>query len=184
MYEKQLRNVITKIGVFNQLSNNVQICFENDCGSVLFCLVQANPLSVNPTKWPNTLKQSVGKLPTNCLSVFGYFVNLALKGLTKSHLIHFTNKIVLVLNNSIRSSLWVLELTVLKLTQCYRNIFLTPYLLTNPLLIHSSQNLLFLTTRWEMQTYYIVTFHLMFRSIKSFDLNQKARVCLTRNFSK
>ena len=27
-----------------------------------------------------TLKQFVGKLPTNCLSVFGHFVNLALKG--------------------------------------------------------------------------------------------------------
>ena len=30
-----------------------------------------NPLSANPTKWPNTLKEIVGKLPTNCLSVFG-----------------------------------------------------------------------------------------------------------------
>ena len=40
-----------------------------------------NPLSANPTKWPNTLKQFVGKLPTNCLSVFGHFLNLALKGL-------------------------------------------------------------------------------------------------------
>ena len=40
-----------------------------------------NPLSANPTKWPNTLKQFVGKLPTNCLSVFGHFVDLALKGL-------------------------------------------------------------------------------------------------------
>ena len=38
-----------------------------------------NPLSANPTKWPNTLKQFVGKLPTNCLSVFGHFVNLVLK---------------------------------------------------------------------------------------------------------
>ena len=35
----------------------------------------------NPTKWPNTLKQFVGKLPTNCLSVFGHFINLVLKGL-------------------------------------------------------------------------------------------------------
>ena len=42
-----------------------------------------NPLSASPTKWPNTLKQFVGKLPTNFLSVFGHFVNLALKGLTK-----------------------------------------------------------------------------------------------------
>ena len=41
-----------------------------------------NPLSANPTKWSNTLKQFVGKLPTNCLSVFDHFVGLALKGLT------------------------------------------------------------------------------------------------------
>ena len=33
------------------------------------------------TKWPNTLKQFVGNLPTNCLSVFGHFVGLAFKGL-------------------------------------------------------------------------------------------------------
>ena len=33
-----------------------------------------NPLSANPTKWPNTLKQFVYKLPTNCLSVFEDFV--------------------------------------------------------------------------------------------------------------
>ena len=42
-----------------------------------------NPLSDNPTKWSNTLKQFVGKLPTNCLSVFDHFVKLALKGLSK-----------------------------------------------------------------------------------------------------
>ena len=40
-----------------------------------------NPVSANPTKWPNTLKQFVGNLQTNCLSVFGNFVNLELKGL-------------------------------------------------------------------------------------------------------
>ena len=40
-----------------------------------------NPLRANPIKWPNTLKQFVGKLPTNCLSVFGHFVNLVPKGL-------------------------------------------------------------------------------------------------------
>ena len=33
-----------------------------------------NPLSANPTKWPNTLKQFVGKLTTNCLSVIHHFV--------------------------------------------------------------------------------------------------------------
>ena len=35
----------------------------------------------NATKWSNTFKQFVGNLPTNCLSVFGHFVGLALKGL-------------------------------------------------------------------------------------------------------
>ena len=35
----------------------------------------------NLRKWPNTLKQFVGNLPTNCLSVFGHFMGLALKGL-------------------------------------------------------------------------------------------------------
>ena len=39
------------------------------------------PLSASFTKWSNTLKQFVGKLPTNCLSVFDHFVGLALKGL-------------------------------------------------------------------------------------------------------
>ena len=38
-----------------------------------------NPLSANPTKWSNTLKQLVGNLPANCLSVFDHFVGLALK---------------------------------------------------------------------------------------------------------
>ena len=42
-----------------------------------------NPLSANSTKWSNTLKQFVGKLPTNCLSVFDHFVELALKGLKR-----------------------------------------------------------------------------------------------------
>ena len=40
-----------------------------------------NPLSANPRKWPNTLKQFVGKLATNCLSVSDHFLKLALKGL-------------------------------------------------------------------------------------------------------
>ena len=40
-----------------------------------------NPLNTNPAKWSNTLKQFVGNLPTNCLSVFDYFVKLAFKGL-------------------------------------------------------------------------------------------------------
>ena len=40
-----------------------------------------NAISANFRKWSNTLKQFVGNLPTNCLSVFGHFVGLALKGL-------------------------------------------------------------------------------------------------------
>ena len=43
-----------------------------------------NALSANITKWSNTLKQFVGKLPTNCLSVYDHFVGLALKGLKLS----------------------------------------------------------------------------------------------------
>ena len=43
-----------------------------------------NPLSVNPTKWSDTLKQFVGNLRTNCLSVFDHFVGLALKRLKTS----------------------------------------------------------------------------------------------------
>ena len=38
-----------------------------------------NPLSAKFIKWSNTLKQFVGKLPTNCLIVFDHFVGLALK---------------------------------------------------------------------------------------------------------
>ena len=52
-----------------------------------------NPSSAIPTKWSNTLKQFVGKLPTNCLSVFGHFVGLALKGL-KYTFVLFTSLIL------------------------------------------------------------------------------------------
>ena len=43
-----------------------------------------NPLSANPEKWSNTLKQIVGNLSTICLSVFDHFMNLALKGLRRT----------------------------------------------------------------------------------------------------
>ena len=43
------------------------------------------PLSAKLTKWPNTLKQFVNNLLTNCLSVFGHFVGLTLKGLKKGY---------------------------------------------------------------------------------------------------
>ena len=45
--------------------------------------VSLNHLNFNPTKWSNTLKQFVGKLPTNCLSVVDHFMGLALTGLTE-----------------------------------------------------------------------------------------------------
>ena len=40
-----------------------------------------NSLSPNLTKLSKTLKQVIGNLPTNFLSVFDYFVGLALNGL-------------------------------------------------------------------------------------------------------
>ena len=46
-----------------------------------FFFINSNFLSANPIKWSNTLKQFVGNLPTNCLSVFDHFMGLALKGL-------------------------------------------------------------------------------------------------------
>ena len=51
--------------------------------------MKLNPLSANPTKWSNTLKQFVGELPMNCVSVFDHFVGLALKGLNIFAIIWF-----------------------------------------------------------------------------------------------
>ena len=48
-----------------------------------------NTLSASSTKWSNTLKQFVPKLPTNCLSVLDHFVILALKGLKLNDLLNF-----------------------------------------------------------------------------------------------
>ena len=52
-----------------------------DSFAIAILKIKINPLSANFTKWSNTLKQFVGKLPTNCLSVFDHFVGLAFKGL-------------------------------------------------------------------------------------------------------
>ena len=52
----------------------------SSCSHFVFCIF--NPLSTNPIKWSNSLKQFVGNLPTNYLSLFDHFVKLALKGLT------------------------------------------------------------------------------------------------------
>ena len=40
-----------------------------------------NALSANFTKSSNTLKKFVGKLATNCFTMFDHFVELTLKGL-------------------------------------------------------------------------------------------------------
>ena len=53
---------------------------EKKLNTLLNKISEVNPLSANPIKWPNTLKQFVGKLLTNCLRVFDHFVRLALKG--------------------------------------------------------------------------------------------------------
>ena len=56
-------------------------CKKSQCATNHCNCTAVNLLSANPTKWSNTDKQFVGKLPTNCLSVFDHFVKLALKGL-------------------------------------------------------------------------------------------------------
>ena len=50
----------------------------------MFILSNDNPLSAKFIKWSNTLKQFVGKLPTNCLSVFDHFSGLALKEISRN----------------------------------------------------------------------------------------------------
>ena len=88
-------DVILNIGVsikksgsaslFRLLPTNIkQKIREDDCPILARAV---NPLRANPTKWSNTLKQFVGILPTNCLSLFDYFVGLALKGLTAARTI-------------------------------------------------------------------------------------------------
>ena len=46
-------------------------------------LFKINPLSANPTKWSNTLKQYVDNSVFDHLSVSDHFVGLALKGLKR-----------------------------------------------------------------------------------------------------
>ena len=46
-------------------------------------LIVINPLSANPKRWSNILKQFAGKLLTTSLSMFDHFVGLALKELIR-----------------------------------------------------------------------------------------------------
>ena len=58
-------------------------CLYWDQKNFFLCFFTYNTyVSHNFTKWSNTLKQFVGKFPTNCLSVFDHFVGLALQGLS------------------------------------------------------------------------------------------------------
>ena len=63
-----------------------------------------NPLSANPTKYSNTLKQFAGKLPPSCLSVFDHFVGLALNGLKKRFLPlnEWGNRLLIIFNFGLR----------------------------------------------------------------------------------
>ena len=72
-----------KWGMFSRLLQSYHIIAFNIEKNFHFFsdLVNFNSVSANPTKWSNTLKQFVGNLPTNCLSVFDHFVKLAPKGL-------------------------------------------------------------------------------------------------------
>ena len=45
-------------------------------------MIYFNPISPNPTKWSNTLKQFVSSLAMKCVSVFYHFMRFWLKGLT------------------------------------------------------------------------------------------------------
>ena len=62
MFQKKKKNRVCKI---------IDISFFGKVHTYFF-----KPLSTSHTKWSNTFKEFVDKLPTNCLSVFDHFVGL------------------------------------------------------------------------------------------------------------
>ena len=86
-FQKFLALVFTDYGRMN-LESTLKPPSDFEHGTSGLGMQHLNPLRANFTKWSNTLKQFVGKLPTNCLSVFEHFVGLALKGLTTRPLRH------------------------------------------------------------------------------------------------
>ena len=68
----------------------VEECFEIMIKNLMNISEIINPLSCNPTKWSNTLKQFVGQQLTNCLSVVDHSVGLALKGLNSQLLYNYS----------------------------------------------------------------------------------------------
>ena len=84
MYSWQTRNMIWYWYVVDHLGFEYRSCYWDGIifGLKWICRIRnVNPLIITPAKWSNTLKQFVGNLPANCLSVFDHFVGLALKGL-------------------------------------------------------------------------------------------------------
>ena len=63
------------------LSPFFRLLWSNICSMCVSLFISVIPLSVKPTKWSSTLKRFLGKLSTNCFSVFDHFVGLALKEL-------------------------------------------------------------------------------------------------------
>ena len=87
--------------------------------SVLLVLTTRNtthiifkPLSANFTKWSNTLKQFVRKLPANCLSVSDHFLGLTLKGLScyllknEAITLRFTDFYIFIGRSSTNNNIW------------------------------------------------------------------------------
>ena len=75
---KKLYSVVL---IFRGILQRSKQIFEEDVSKATFFKLSPsfNPSSINPTKWSDTLKQSVSKLIANCLNVFDHFVILAVK---------------------------------------------------------------------------------------------------------
>ena len=65
--------------IFNKVVG-ITCCESKRSQKVALHDLHLKPLGANPTQWFKTLKQFVGNLPTNCLSVFDHFVGWRLKG--------------------------------------------------------------------------------------------------------
>ena len=77
---------------------NYYFLFGSDSG-LHFASYRINPVSTNPTKWSNTLKQLNCKLPTNCLSMLDHFAGLAFNGLNGSVRVFFVSRIVVLFHS-------------------------------------------------------------------------------------
>ena len=75
------RKILRKQGLVRQQIQNFKLCLLTNSWKDKANYYLLNPLSANPTKWSSTLKQFVGFLPKNCLSMFDHFVGLAFKRL-------------------------------------------------------------------------------------------------------